>query len=81
MSMDETPWTCRDCRRVLGLRGRKTVTVEGRERKMEILTVGDVELIGFGRVTCSCGAVRVWQPGEAAMQALVEMVQRVRIPG
>jgi hypothetical protein len=69
------PWCCKSCNTVLGHRIRK----HENDRHIEVLvTLAGPELIGYGRVPCICGAVRCWEPGEAAMDELIRRVQQAR---
>jgi hypothetical protein len=67
------PWRCKACGAVLGNRVRRD---ENGRHVEALVTLAGPELIGFGLVPCACGEVRFWQPGEAAIEMLVKMVQK-----
>ena len=75
--MTKTPWNCKKCGSLLGHWERKCVQYGDKVfHREELTTLSGVQLIGFGRVPCACGAVRDWEPGRQSLEALIALVQK-----
>ena len=67
------PLLCKKCGAVLGYRVRK----HDNGCHIEILgTIAGLELIGFGRVPCVCGAAQEWMPDKQATEWALERARQ-----
>lgn len=86
--MDVKPWKCKTCGATLGmverngsgirhlLLYRHPVVENEAMEEVDVITV--IEGCETSPVKCTCGAVRIWVPGQEALDHLVERVLSMR---